>query len=175
MSITIKTLSPRELETALPILVQLLQESVNEGASLGFLPPLATTAAEDYWQSLRPQLQSGSRVLLAAYAQDRIVGSGQLSLPASSNGLHRAQLEKLFVSAALRGRGIGKSLLLALQDAARLHGRSLLIIYARQGDPAELLYKAMGYQQYGVIPGYSVGPGGERYDNVCLYRELPLS
>jgi acetyltransferase len=175
MPIRIKALSPRELETALPTLVQLLQESVNEGASLGFLPPLTTAAAEDYWQSLYPQLHSGSRVLLAAYAQDRVVGSGQLSLAAPSNARHRAQLEKVFVSAALRGRGIGKSLVLALQDAARLHGRSLLIIYARQGDPAEAVYKAMGYKQYGVIPGYSVGPRGERYDNVCLYRELPLS
>lgn len=62
-----------------------------------------------------------------------------------------------------------------LQDAARLRGRSLLLINARRDDPAELLYKRMGYREFGVIPGYTVGANGERQDNVCLYRELSLS
>jgi ribosomal protein S18 acetylase RimI-like enzyme len=171
----IKALSPHELEAALPTFVELLQESVDEGASLGFLAPLAARDALEYWQSLQPDLESGSRVLLAACEQGRIVGSGQLALPAWSNGKHRASIEKLIVSAASRRRGIGKALVAALQDAARLRGRSLLLINARRADPAELLYKRMGYREFGVIPGYTTGPGGQRYDNVCLYRELPLS
>lgn len=171
----ITVLSPRELEAALPTFVELLQETVAGGSSMGFHAPLASRDALEYWQSLRPQLESGSRVLLAASLQGRIVGSGQLSFAPWSNARHRALIEKLFVSAALRGRGIGKALLAALQDAARLRGRSLLLINARRSDPAELLYKRMGYREFGVIPGYTVGPNGERYDNVCLYRELPLS
>jgi hypothetical protein len=75
----------------------------------------------------------------------------------------------------LRGRGIAKALINALQDAARLRGRSLLLINARQGGAAEQLYKRMGYREFGVIPGYAVGPGGERWDSVCMYRELALS
>jgi acetyltransferase len=171
----IKTLSPRELEAALPTFVQLLQESVNEGASLGFLAPLTARDALDYWQSLRPQLESGSRVLLAAYERDCIVGSGQLSLVPWANGKHRASLEKLFVSTALRGRGIGKALLNALQEAAKLRGRSLLLINARRDSAAERLYKHVGYREFGIIPGYTIGADGARQDNVCLYRELSLS
>lgn len=174
MAVTIKVLSPRELEGALATLVERLLECVNEGASLGFASPLERPEALVYWRSLAPQLQNGSRVLLAAYLQDRIIGSGQLALAPQSNARHRATLEKIFVSSALRGRGIGRSIVLALEDAARLRSRSLLLMGARRGDRSEALYKKLGYQEYGIIPGYSLDRDGTRHDNVCLYRELSL-
>lgn len=171
----IKTLSPRELDAALSTFVELLQESVDGGGALGFHAPLAADEARAYWQALRSEIESGSRVLLAAFENGRIVGSGQLALAPWRNARHRASIEKLFVSAALQGRGIAKALINALQDAARLRGRSLLLINARRAAPAERLYKQLGYREIGVIPGYALGPGGERYDSVCMYRELPLS
>ena len=171
----IKTLSPRELDANLPIFVELLQESVDGGGALGFHAPLAATEAIEYWRALRSEIESGSRVVLAASENGRIVGSGQLALAPWRNARHRASIEKVFVSTALRGRGIAKALINALQDAARLRGRSLLLINARQGAAAEQLYKRMGYREFGVIPGYAMGPGGERWDSVCMYRELSLS
>jgi GNAT superfamily N-acetyltransferase len=171
----IKTLSPRELEAALPTFIELLQETINEGGALGFHAPLAAEDAREYWRALRSELESGSRVLLAATENGQIVGSGQLALARWQNATHRATIEKLFVSAAMRGRGIAKALIHALQDAARLRGRSLLLINARRAAPAEQLYKRLGYREFGVIPGYARGPNGERYDSVCMYRELPLS
>ena len=171
----IKTLSPRELEAALPTFVELLQESVDGGGALGFHAPLGADEAREYWQALRPEIQSGARVLLAASENGQIVGSAQLALAPWRNARHRASIEKLFVSAATRGRGIGKALINAAQDAARLRGRSLLLINARRDEPAEQLYKRLGYREFGVIPGYAIGPKGEQYDSVCMYRQLPLS
>jgi acetyltransferase len=171
----IKMLSPRELDANLPVFVELLQESVDGGGALGFHAPLGAGEAREYWRALRSEIESGSRVLLAASENGRIVGSGQLALAPWRNARHRASIEKVFVSTALRGRGIAKALINALQDAARLRGRSLLLINARQGAAAEQLYKSMGYREFGVIPGYAMGPGGERWDSVCMYRELSLS
>jgi acetyltransferase len=171
----IKTLSPRELDTNLSTFVELLQESVDGGGALGFHAPLAADEARDYWLALRSEIEAGTRVLLAASENGRIVGSGQLALAPWRNARHRASIEKVFVSAALRGRGIAKALISALQDAARLRGRSLLLINARRGGTAEQLYKRMGYREFGVIPGYAMGPAGERWDSVCMYRELSLS
>jgi len=171
----IKTLSPRELDANLPTFVQLLQESVDGGGALGFHAPLGEHEALDYWRTLRSEIETGSRVLLAASENGRIVGSGQLALAPWRNARHRATIEKVFVSAALRGRGIAKALINSLQEAARLRGRSLLLINARQGGAAEQLYKRLGYREFGVIPGYAVGPAGERWDSVCMYRELSLS
>lgn len=171
----IKTLSPRELDAAIPTLAEHLQESVDQGASLGFNAPLSARDALEYWLSVRSQMESGARVVLAAYMQDRVIGSGQLSLAPWTNGRHRAILEKLIVSGAMRGRGIGKALINSLHDAARMRGRSLLLINARRDDPAERLYKSMGYREFGIIPGYTITADGSRHDNVCMYRELPLS
>jgi Acetyltransferases len=171
----IKALSPRELEAALPTFIELLQETVSGGAALGFHAPLAAEDASQYWRVVRSELESGSRVLLAAFENGRIVGSGQLALAPWRNATHRATIEKLFVGTAMRGRGIAKALINALQDAARLRGRSLLLINARRAAPAEQLYKSLGYREFGVIPGFATGPNGERYDSVCMYRELPLS
>ncbi len=171
----IKTLSPHELDGVMPTLVEQLQESVDQGAALGFLAPLSAHDALEYWLSVRSQMESGARVLLAAYAQDRVIGSGQLSLAPWSNGSHRATVEKLIVASAMRGRGIGKALVDALLEAARLRGRSLLLINARRHGPAERLYKSMGFREFGIIPGYTITADGRRQDNVCMYCELSLS
>jgi GNAT superfamily N-acetyltransferase len=139
---------------------------------MGFLPPLTRDEARDYWLSLRPELEAGSRLVLAVYDAYGIVGSGQLSLSPWPNSRHRAELKKIFVATALRGRGVGRLLMAALHAVARQHGRSLLVLNTRRGDPAETFYKGLGYGEVGVIPGWTVGPKGERYDHVTLYQEL---
>ncbi len=174
MSLSIRSLSITELVNHLPGLVDLLTDTVNGGASLGFLQPLSQAEARDYWLSLRPDLLAGSRLLLVAHADDRLVGSGQLTFPRWPNAPHRAELQKLLVTPALRGQGVGRSLMTALHDTARQRGRSLLLLNTRRGEPPESFYKGLGYKEVGVVPGYSVGPKGERYDTVALYQEFPL-
>ncbi len=172
MPITIRAISTPELKTSIHPLGELLSEVVNGGASLGFLAPLAQHQARAYWLSLRRELQADTRLLLVARLDDRIVGSGQLALPKWPNARHRAELQKLFVGRSLRGRGVGKLLVTALHAAARERGRSLILLGARRGAPAENFYRSLGYQEIGVIPGYAVGTAGERYDNVSFYHEL---
>ena len=172
MSISIRPVSPRELESLLPALVELLKDTVNGGVPMGFLPPLTRDEARDYWLSLRPELQAGSRLVLAAFDAYGIVGSGQLLLSPWRNSRHRAELQKIFVATALRGRGVGRLLMTAFHAVARQHGRSLLLLNTRRGEPAEKFYKGLGYGEVGVIPGWTVGPQGERYDHVTLYQEL---
>ena len=165
--------SPLELEALMPELTGLLADSVSRGASLGFIPPLGYRESQDYWRSLMPELQAGSRLLLAAFAEGQLLGSAQLLLPTWPNARHRAEIQKVFVDAKVHGRGIGRSLMTALHDAARRHGRSLVVLGARRGEPAEKFYRRLGYLEAGVIPGYTTGPSGQRHDNVTLYRQLP--
>jgi ribosomal protein S18 acetylase RimI-like enzyme len=172
MSIAIRPVSPNELEDLLPAFVELLSNTVNGGSSLGFLAPVSHEEGRDYWLSILPELRAGSRLLLAAHAEDRIVGSGQLKFPPSPNARHRAEIQKLFVAPTLRGRGVGRSLMAALHDTARQRGRSLLLLNTRVGEPAERFYKGLGYREVGVIPGYAHGSEGERYDSLTLYHDL---
>src|SRR5215203_1754242 len=172
MSVNISLVSPLELDAHLPALVDLLRATITGGSSLGFLPPLAQDAARDYWLTVRRDLQAGTRLLVAAFEDDRVVGSGQLAIPVWPNAHHRAEVQKLFVAVALRGRGVGRLLMTALHDAARERGRSLILLSTRRGGTTEDFYKALGYQEIGVVPGYSVDAAGERYDNVAFYQEL---
>jgi ribosomal protein S18 acetylase RimI-like enzyme len=174
MSLTIRPISPTELDTIIPELVELLRDTVNGGAALGFMAPLSREEAREYWHSIRPALQSGSRLLLAAYSDDGIVGSVQMNFPPCPNARHRAEIQKLFVAPALRGQGVGRALMIAIHDGARERGRSLLLLNTRHRGPAEGFYKDLGYREIGVIPGYAAEPTGERYADVALYQELSL-
>ena len=168
----VRRIWPSEIELLLPSLVSLLCETVNGGSPLGFIPPITPAQAREYWLSLRPELYAGSRVLLAAFAERRIIGSGQLRLPSVPKGLHRAEVQTDFVGGSRRGRGLGRILMAALHDAALQHGRKLLLLNTRRGGRAEAFYRQLGYREVGVVPGYMMGPGGERHDSTSLYREL---
>ena len=172
MSVSIWRICPTEIESVLPSLADLLRETVNGGAPLGFLPPLTLDDARAYWMSIRPAMYAGTRVLLAAFADGEIVGSGQLTFASAPNARHRGEVQKVFVGTAWRGQGVGESLMRALHRRARLHGRHLLLLNTRHRGRAEAFYKRLGYREVGVVPGYSVGPAGERFDSVTLYREL---
>jgi len=172
---SVRLVLPDELDRVLPELVELLIDTVHGGDPLGFLQPLAHEQARSYWSSLRADLQTGSRLLLVAYRAHRIVGSGQLALSPWSNSPHRAELQKLFVAATFRGQGIGKALMAELHAAAAQRGRSLLVLNTRHGGAAQALYEGLGYKESGVLPGWTLGAAGERFDHVTLYRHLPSS
>lgn len=172
MATTILPVSAEGLDGLVPALTELLREAVNGGASLGFLPPVALEEGREYWLSVRRELLAGTRLLLVARRDGRVAGAGQLTLPVWPNARHRAEVQKVFVDAGLRGRGIGRALMSAIHDTARIRGRSLLLLNTRHGGPAERFYKTLGYRPVGVIPGYTVGPAGESYDDLTLYYEL---
>ncbi|MCC6904998.1 MAG: GNAT family N-acetyltransferase [Anaerolineae bacterium] len=157
---------------ALPILIDLLQDAVSGGASVGFLPPLALEDARRYWEDVIGGLTSNSRVLLAARLDGRIVGTVQLALETRRNGDHRAEVQKLLVHSAARRRGIGRALMEAVEQAARAHRRSLLVLDTRLDDPSDALYRALGYTEAGRIPGYARSTDGSLHTTVFFYKML---
>jgi len=171
-STTIRRIRARDLKHVITDLTDVFVDTVNNGSPLGFMPPITREVARDFWISLLPELEAGSRILLVACIEDRVVGSGQLALSQRSNSPHRAELQRLFVSRAARGQGIGASLVMALHQIARQHGRTLISLSTRHNEPAEDFYKALGYKVAGVIPGWTIGPSGEQYDHVTLYQDL---
>lgn len=170
--ITTRLASPADFERLLPDLVELLRDSVNNGALLGFLAPLTDEESWDYWTSIRAELRACTRLLVTARNDAGLVGCGQLELAPWPAARHRAEIQKVFVAPALRGRGVGRALLTVLHDTARRCGRSLVHLNTRQGAPSEGFYKRLGYQQAGVFPGFTLGASGERGNVVALYREL---
>lgn len=152
--------------------VPLLQNVVDDGASIGFIAPLSVAEAETYWQGVSGPLQQGVKVMYVAKIDERIVGAVQLALEPRANGRHRAEVQKLMVHTDARGKGIGRKLMAAVEAAAQAHNRSLIVLDTVRGGVAEGLYLSMGYLRAGIIPRYALSSAGPLEDTVFYYREL---
>jgi ribosomal protein S18 acetylase RimI-like enzyme len=153
-------------------LAELLRDSVDGGAAVGFLPPLADDVARRYWEEVVAAVASGARVLLAAIQDGRVIGSVQLDLPGKPNAGHRAEVQKLLVHSQARRQGVGRRLMTAVEAAARQIGRTLLVLDTREGDIAERLYASHGYIRAGSIPRYAQSADGTLHTTVLFYRVL---
>lgn len=170
---TIERLSSETAQRYVDDLVDLLRDAVDSGASVGFLPPVSRDEAADYWHGVLDDVHAGRRVLLGALQESRLVGSAQLELAMKANASHRAEVQRVLVHRAARRHGIGERLMRELETVAREHGRTLLVLDTRQGDPSELLYRKVGYKLAGVIPGYARSSSGALDATVFYYRNIP--
>jgi len=149
-------------------LSELLIEVVEDGASLGFLPPLDRSAAGAYWESLiMPDV-----LTFIAEKSNKIVGSVQLHLCTKPNGSHRAEIAKLMTHPRYRRMGIGRSLMQQVEVCAKREGRSLLVLDTRDGDPSNGLYASLAYIQAGSIPCYAQSASGELHATNIYYKSI---
>ncbi len=147
-------------------LSELLMQVIEDGASIGFLPPLNRLEAEHYWGNV---LEPGV-ILLVAKINEVIVGIVQLQLCAKLNGSHRAEIAKLMTHPNYRRNGIGRALMQTVDERAKQEGRSLLVLDTREGDPSNLLYTSVGYIQAGRIPNYAKSASGELDATIYYYK-----
>jgi ribosomal protein S18 acetylase RimI-like enzyme len=137
------------------------------------MTPLDEGAVRRYWQGAIAQVEAGARVLLVARAEDgALVGSAQLTLATTPNARHRAEVQKVCVLRSARGQGIATQLMLAIEEEARAAGRKLLVLDTRKDGVAERLYRRLGYQEVGVIPGHARTVDGSLVTSIFFYRTL---
>lgn len=172
MPFTIRAITAAELPALRPQLVKLLQHNVDDGASIGFLPPLSAAEAADYWQSVAEALTGLYRIMLVAEADGQLLGTVQLDLVAKANAPHRAEVIKLMVEPAARRQGVGRALMHAIEARAKEIGRTTLVLDTRQGDPSEQLYQGLGYVRVGAIPQYVISEKGGMDATVIYYKLL---
>lgn len=171
---SIRQLSAAEAEAHLAGLSELLQACVEDGASVGFVMPFGRDEATRFWQaSVLPGLESGARVLWAAFEGARLVGTVQLVLETMPNQAHRAEVSKMLVAPASRRRGIARALMQALLARAAREGRDLVTLDTRSGDPSQALYASCGFEIAGEIPGFALAPEGtpRRDATTYMYRQ----
>lgn len=92
----------------------------------------------------------GDRVLVAE-ADGAVVGLAHLQVsPALERDRPTAKLGALIVDEAQRGRGIGRSLVQAMEDEARLRGCELLFLTtSERRDDAHAFYERLGLELTG--------------------------
>jgi len=151
---------------------RLLGELVAGGAALGWLEPPAHSEVSDLLAHVAAAEPTGDGALRAAFADGRLVGLGHWLRRTRPTHRPHADLEKLAVSRAAQGRGVGRALTDALIADARRARVEVLTLDAR-GDNADALrlYRAMGFVEYGRLPDF-VAVGERRWDTVLCMLDL---
>ncbi|WP_374113091.1 GNAT family N-acetyltransferase [Streptomyces sp. CNZ748] len=157
-------------------LAELLTDTVDGGASVGFLASLDRAAATAWWAERCAAVAAGRLAVWTAQEEPgRVLGTVSLALPDKPNSAHRAELVKLMVHRSARGRGLGRRLLTVAEEAAVADGITLLHLDTETGSPAEHLYRTSGWTEVGAIPDYAADPGGVLRPTTLYYKRLPLS
>jgi len=117
-------------------------------------------------------VEEGNTILLAARDGRRIVGTVQLGLDTMPNQPHRADLKKLLVHRAARGKGVGEALMTAAETIARREGRRLLTLDTVTESNGWRLYKRLGWIEAGVIPDYALFPDGTYCDTTIFWKRV---
>ena len=153
-------------------LADLLVESVDDGASVGFMAPLSREKAVTFWRRVADGVAAGERALLIAEDETGIVGTVHLILALPENQPHRADLTKMLVHPRARRRGIGAGLMEAAERMAREEGRTLLVLDTVTGSDAERLYARLGWVRVGEIPDFALLARGGLWGTMVFYKKL---
>jgi GNAT superfamily N-acetyltransferase len=153
-------------------LAAVLLDCVEGGASISYMAPFTAEEARVSFEAVEPELTAGTRILLAAFAGDDLVGTVQLVDAWPPNQQHRADVAKLLVRRAARKCGVGQLLMERLETEALGRGKTLLVLDTATGDPGERLYERLGWVKLGVIPNHAHYPDGRPSDTTFFWKDL---
>ena len=159
-------------DSALDQLADVLVDCVAGGASVSFMSPFSHDSALGFFRKVAGSVAAGDTVLLAARVDGKIVGTVQLGLDTPPNQPHRADIKKMLVHRAARGRGIGAALMAHVEEEARRHGRWLLVLDTVPGENGHRLYSRAGWTQTGLVPDYALFPDGRLCDTAIMWKRL---
>ncbi|MFF4799356.1 GNAT family N-acetyltransferase [Streptomyces sp. NPDC001351] len=161
-----------ELHARVDALADLLVDTVDGGASIGFLAPLDRAEALAWWKERAAAVAAGQLAVWAAHDGERVVGTVSLAFPDKPNSRHRAELVKLMVHRDARGQGLGRTLLTTAEEAAAAMCITLLHLDTETDSLAEHLYRAAGWTRIGAIPDYAAAPDGVLRPTSIYFKQL---
>ncbi|MFJ1529104.1 GNAT family N-acetyltransferase [Streptomyces mirabilis] len=172
---TVSRLDAQRLRASVGELAELLIDTVEGGASIGFLAPLERATAVAWWEERVDAVSAGRLAVWVAHTADRILGTVSLVFPDKPNSRHRAELVKLMVHRDGRGQGLGRGLLTTAEHAAATAGITLLHLDTETDSPAESLYLSAGWTRLGAIPDYAATPSGELRPTTIFYKRVGVT
>lgn len=154
-------------------LSDVLEDCVNQGASVSFVLPFGREKSLPFWTHVAQGVAGGERIVLVAEnAAGGIVGTVQLLLDQPENQPHRADVAKLLVHSSARRGGVARRLMEMLENCAKQNQKSLLVLDTATGSNAELFYQNCGWQKAGEIPDYAQMPDGKLTGTTVFYKYL---
>ena len=170
--VEIRALSAAEVDTRMAELADILVDAVASGASVNFLAGFDAIDAGQFWRGQLAGIADGSRILIAAGAGARLVGTIVLTFAPQPNAPHRAEIGKMLVHSSMRRRGLGRCLLAAAEATARAAGKTLLLLDTHTGSAGDKLYRGCGWTEIGIVPGHALTPAGLPAPTTFFYKQL---
>ncbi len=150
----------------------LLIESVALGGSVSFMHPLSQADAARFWDTAFAAALRNERFILGAWVNGALAGTVTLLLDCPPNQPHRAEIAKLMVRLAYRGRGIAAALMRAAEAEAVARGRTLIVLDTATDGGAAGLYEGLGYKLSGEIPGFALKPHGGITGTLIYWKNI---
>ncbi|MDF2997913.1 MAG: family N-acetyltransferase [Xanthobacteraceae bacterium] len=111
-------------------------------------------------------------VIVAAGADDAVLGYASFGDFRPFDGFRISVEHSVYVAEAARGNGLGRLLLKALFEPARVLGKRVMIGGITAGNDASLkLHASLGFKETGRMPGIGV-KFGQRLDLIFVQKEL---
>ncbi len=169
--LVVRQVGAAQAQALMEPLADVLLDCVEGGASVSFMAPMARETALRFWDKVAGAVARGERTLLVAEDAHGLVGTVQLITDLPENQPHRADVAKLLVHRRARNAGVGRRLMLALEEAARAQGKTVLVLDTASA-AAERVYETLGWQRVGRVPAYALLPDGAPCDTVFFYKQL---
>jgi len=168
----IRRLSAAEVSQHLDGLARVLADCVEDGASVSYMAPFSHDDARREFEGWTAEVERGTRLLFAAFADGELVGTVQVVHAWPPNQQHRADIAKLLVHRSARRQGVAERLMERAEEEALAEGKTLLVLDTVTGDPAEALYRRMGWVTVGVVPNFALYPDGRPCATTFFYKAL---
>ncbi len=170
---SVVALTADEYEAAIPGLAALVVDAVEGGAGVNFLAGVTDEEAMAWWRDRLDAVHDGTISTFIARDDDgRIIGSTILIRSTNQNSPHRAEIGKVMVLRSARRRGVARALMAAAEATARTEGRWLLLLDTQAGSDAEAMYRALGWQAFGVVPNHAMIPDGTLSSTTYFWKDL---
>jgi RimJ/RimL family protein N-acetyltransferase len=135
------------------------ESAIVEGGGFGWLKPPPRHVLENFWKGA---LLIPDRRVVVGRLDGVVCGSAQLSRAPRNNEAQATAgtLTATFVAPWARGHGIGRRIVLEIEQLARELGLLVLNLDLRDTQrPAIHLYETLGYRRWGTHPCYAVVEG----------------
>ncbi|MFD5097712.1 GNAT family N-acetyltransferase [Streptomyces albidochromogenes] len=146
----------------------------NAGGAVGFVPPVTVDDIRPEWVKHLAAMSDGRTRLLVGYDEEGAVAA-TVFITYNTHRLmrHWVWLYTVMVHPSHQGKGYGRDLMAAAEDAVRgFGGIDAIRLTCRGGTGVDRFYASCGYKEVGRVPGaIRVAPGDDRDDIVML---LPL-
>lgn len=154
-----------------PQLLGLLDRVLAVDDTVGFPGRLTATEADRVIDALDRDLGHQRCQALVARLDGRVVGQCTLVPNGSPNNRHLGSIFRAMIDPDLRTANLLPAACGHIVERCRALGVEILCIDTRVGSRAARLWQALGFQEYGRLPGYA-RVGATRYDGLYLYQRV---